>query len=41
MGKLLFPCHLVMFLLNFGAPALEELAVLDFLSVPHIHYFRW
>jgi hypothetical protein len=31
-GKVLSPCHSVMLSLNFGAPALEELAVLDFLS---------
>jgi len=40
MGKLLSPCRLVMLLFNFGAPALE-LAVLDFLSMPHTCYCRW
>lgn len=39
-GKVLSPCHSVMLLLNFGAPALEELAVLDFLSTPCMCYFR-
>jgi len=39
-GKVLSPCRSVLLSLNFGAPALEELAVLDFLSTPHVCYFR-
>jgi len=39
-GELLSPCHSVMLALYFGSPALEELAVLDFLSTPPTCYFR-
>jgi len=34
-GELLSPCYSVMLPLNFDAPELGELAVLDFLSMPH------
>ena len=39
-GEVLSPCHSVMLSHNFGAPALKELAVLDFLSTLHMCYFR-
>jgi len=37
-GELLSPCHSVMLALYFGAPALEELDVLNFLSTPPTCY---
>lgn len=40
MGELLSPCHSVMLVLYFSAPALEELAVLDFLSMSPTCYLR-
>jgi hypothetical protein len=39
-GKVLSPCHSVMLSLNLSAPALKELAELDFLSTPRMCYFR-
>ena len=36
--ELFFPCHSVTLALYFGAPALEELAVLNFLSTPPTCY---
>lgn len=41
-SELLSSCHSVMLSLNFGAPALEKLAVLDFLSSQlTCYWFRW
>ena len=38
--KVLSPCHSVMLSLNFGAPALEELPVLHFLSTPSTRHLK-